>query len=311
MKIPKIPFSILSAAVFVITTGVWIFRVDGIHLDSVLARGDSCLNIVWTPSAANTGSDWWNSCGSGCSDDLKKCDFIAGESYRGVAYSYGGEDPYFLFRQRLLDQWPVGSHLCHYSQCGNPSNDVTGTDCSGYVCWIWDEPRVSTRELATFDRYDHIDKTELTAGDILVKHGSHTVLVVEAVDYPQILIWEATGTPINGVRERVIDLTATYWDAYSAVRNPRITTGDVSSRSNRRTMHFQELVTGVKRGEIDGFSLYNALGKRISLYKGLSPYAPLKKALTMAGNDGVVFVRYTDERGNVGIVRIWGGGLRR
>jgi hypothetical protein len=260
--------------------------VGAIPLDSVLARGDSSVAIVWSPSANNVESSWWQSCGGGCGEELRTCDFLAGETYRGVAYSYGGEDPHFVFRHRLAEGWPVGSHLCHYTGCGDPSAAVTGTDCSGYVCWVWDEPRVSTRELATFERYDHIAKADLRAGDILVKYGSHAVVVVDALDNPSVLVWEAAGTPVNGVRERVIELTATYWDGYRAVRNPRVTTSDSSSASAPARRLFTEKT-------VPSGAYYTLRGRRVSAGNVKNAERP---GVRRGGRDapaGVVFQRFT------------------
>ncbi|MBD3322166.1 MAG: hypothetical protein GF350_13795 [Chitinivibrionales bacterium] len=286
-----------------ILTGSCFVPCFGIHIDSVLARGDSSVNIVWTPTSVNTGSDWWSSCGSGCSDELKKCDFLPDRTYRGVAYSYGGEDPFYLFRARLLDGWPVGSHLCHYSTCGDPSSSVTGTDCSGYVCWVWDEPRVSTRELATFDRYDHIEKNELEAGDILVKHGSHTVLVVDAFDNPEVLVWEAAGTPVNGVRERVINLNDTYWDDYQAVRNPRITSGNVSNRERDKIRRVGELLAEGAAGPAGCIRLYDVQGTQRAVYRKALSNRQFHNVMMQNSCVGVAIARYIDINGNQVIIR--------
>lgn len=191
-------------------------------LDSVLARGDSCLNIAWTPDSTNTKPDWYSTWGSLCtgSDTIyRHCDFKPGAAYRGICYSYGGEDPSLVFRDKVHRGFLVGSHLCHYSSFGDPTPVVAGTDCSGFVCYIWNVPRVATGTLA--QKYTSIQKSELVPGDILVKASSHTVLIVETIDPTHFLIWESTSA-VNGCRERVIDINTAEWSAYVARRNNSI-----------------------------------------------------------------------------------------
>jgi hypothetical protein len=191
-------------------------------LDSVLARGDSCLNVAWTPDSTNTRPDWYRTWGSLCtgSDTIyRHCDFKPGDTYRGICYSYGGEDPYLVFRDKVNRGFLVGSHLCHYSSFGDPTSVVAGADCSGFVCYVWNVPRVATGTLA--QKYSSIEKAELAPGDILVKASSHTVLIVETVDPTHFLIWESTSA-VNGCRERIIDINAAEWSAYVARRNNSI-----------------------------------------------------------------------------------------
>jgi hypothetical protein len=72
-------------------------------------------------------------------------------------------------------------------------------------------PRVSTHEL--YSAYTVIGRNDLDVGDILVKPGSHVVLVVEREDATHALIWESTSA-VNGCRERSIDFSESAWDAY-------------------------------------------------------------------------------------------------
>lgn len=191
-----------------------ISSVHAIHLDTLLARGDSSLSITWTPDSNNTNSQWYRENGSQCtgSDTVYlHCDFTPGITYSSIAYSYGGEDGFLRFREKVESGFLIGSHMCHYNLFGDPSPVVAGTDCSGFVCYLWDVPRVSTRGLHS--NYTAINKRQLSVGDILVKPGSHTLLIVEVIDSMQLLIWESTSV-VNGCRERIIDLNDTYWDAY-------------------------------------------------------------------------------------------------
>jgi len=190
-------------------------------LDSVIARGDSSIDLVWVPESANTRSAWYAQCCPGDSN-YSHCDFTPGQSYTGEAYSYGGEDPYYLFRSRLARGDLAGSHDCHWNNCGDPSPVVTGTDCSGFVCFAWNVGRESTGGMAVNHNYAHIPFDSIRDGDALVKSGSHTVLVVDASEYPDLLIYESYGWPVNGCRQRVVTVTSATWAGYIAIRNPAI-----------------------------------------------------------------------------------------
>lgn len=210
-------------------------------LDSMLARGDSCLAVEWIPDSVNTSSEWYVQYGSRCtgSDTVYlRSDFQAGTAYRSIAYSYGGEDPYHVFRDKVARGFLVGSHLCHYLSFGDPSDVVAGTDCSGFVCYLWNVPRTSTNGLSGDPRYRKIDKSSLEPGDILVKAASHTLFIVEQDTAAYYLVWEATSA-VNGCRERVIDVSAAEWDAYIALRNPdvvRLEKGIAGRKSGRNPL---------------------------------------------------------------------------
>jgi hypothetical protein len=197
-------------------------------LDSMYGRGDSCLNVVWTPDSANTNPAWYVRNGSLCTGAdtvYRHCDFTAGVTYRSIAYSYGGEDNYQQFRDKLGSGLLAGSHLCHYQTVGDPSPYVAGTDCSGFVCYLWNVARTSTNGLLADTRYQHIQKTALRAGDIMVRAGSHAVFVVDQDDSTSYVIWESTSA-VNGCRERITDISLAAWDPYVALRNPATTRSD-------------------------------------------------------------------------------------
>jgi len=199
------------------------------RLDTLFELGDSAIAIEWTPDSTNTRISWYQQYGSGCTGEdsiYRHCDFLPGVTYHSIAYSYGGEDSYPRFREKVADGYLVGSHLCHYNTFGDPSNAVAGTDCSGFVCCLWGVPRVSTREL--YSQYTVITRDQLDAGDILVKPGSHAVLVIEHEEGTRYLIWESTSA-VNGCRERSIDIADTYWDAYSPRRYEGLTIGIIST----------------------------------------------------------------------------------
>ena len=252
--------------------------LPAIPLDSVLNRGDSCLAIEWTPDSINTRSTWYVENGSLCtgSDTVyRHSDFIAGTTYRSIAYSYGGEDPYFIFRDKIPQGYLTGSHICHYSTFGDPSGVIAGTDCSGFVCYVWDVPRTSTNGLIVDSRYQQVSRSEIEPGDILVKAGSHTLLIVEKDDSTNYLIWESTSA-VNGCRERIIDISDSAWNAYRALRNPDIarssrTATDKNIRQPRSlvksvTMSRDRtaLLLILNRPLSGQCILYNATGRRIA-----------------------------------------------
>jgi hypothetical protein len=197
-----------------------------IPLDSTIARSDSCVAIEWTPDSFNTDNKWYTQYGTQCKNKdsiYKYCDFIAGHTYHGIAYSYGGEDPWYIFREHLATGYLAGSHQCHYNTVGDPSGKVTGTDCSGFLCFIWNISRTTTTDLYNNKAYPSIPIIEVECGDALVKasaaYGYHAILVVEASDPAEVVISEATSV-VNGCRQRVVDLTTSEWAPYKAIRNP-------------------------------------------------------------------------------------------
>ena len=199
----------------------------GWPIDSVFARADSCIGIVWTPTATNTNPAWYQQWGSLCtgSDSVyRHCDFAPSRSYSSIAYSYGGEDPYATFRSKIAAGAHPGSHLCHYKSFGDPSAVIAGTDCTGFLCWIWNEPRQNTGGMVASTKYSHPARSALAPGDALIKAGSHAVLIVDPEDPALTLIVESTSDG-NCVRTRKIDVNASYWMAYTPVRNPAITQG--------------------------------------------------------------------------------------
>ncbi|NLD99736.1 MAG: hypothetical protein GX640_07665 [Fibrobacter sp.] len=210
-------------------------------LDSTFIRSDSCVQIEWVPDSQNTNPAWYLSNGVKCTgaDSIyRRCDFVPGNTYYGVAYSYGGEDPYYLFRNRLKQGFLVGSHLCHYLYYNDPSNIITGTDCSGFLCYLWNYPRISTTSFANSSVFKKIDFSEIRPGDALVKSGSHIVFVLEADTISEVVISEASSTA-RGCRERLVNLTDPEWTSYKAIRYPQLSnTVPVYSPVNKHTQSF-------------------------------------------------------------------------
>ncbi|HEX3020702.1 MAG TPA: hypothetical protein VHP36_10390 [Chitinispirillaceae bacterium] len=210
-----------------------------LSLDSAFTRSDSCVHIQWIADSSNTDPSWYITNGIKCTgiDSVyRHCDFLPGQSYTGIAYSYGGEDPWFLFRSRLMQGYLAGSHLCHYNFYGDPSNRVTGTDCSGFLCFLWNYPRVSTQTFAKSSDFLTISYSQIQPGDALVKSGSHIVFVLEADTITEVVISEASST-VRGCRERLVDLTDPEWESYKAIRYPDLNSEIIRPKVAQGTDH--------------------------------------------------------------------------
>lgn len=192
--------------------------------DSVYYRAKSCVDVAWTPTAANTDPWFFTTYGKTCTganEIYLQCDFVAGTPYRSIAYSYGGEDNAREFSDKLSRDYLVGSHLCHYQSYGDPSDTIAGTDCSGFLSYCWNVPRQSTGMFINNKSYLHIERDSIRGGDALVKAGSHAVLVLDGSIPEATLIVESTSA-VNGVRKRLIDVNSEYWLKYTPLRNPAI-----------------------------------------------------------------------------------------
>lgn len=296
-----------------VTLTLWIaLNVSAIHaitLDSVIVRSDSCVQIQWVADSSNTDPIWYLTNGAKCTglDSIyRHCDFQPGQTYFGVAYSYGGEDPWYLFRIRLSEGYLAGSHLCHYSYYGDPSNRVTGTDCSGFLSFLWDYPRVSTQTFANSTDFLSIAYSEIRAGDALVKSGSHIVFVLEADTITEVAISEASST-VRGCRERVVDLTDPEWIGYKAIRYPGLEANHVNMKllevktpfsilgtnMGHQVIRFNKPFSGTLRVvSLDGKQLINSSVRRC-------------KTVPIQINGKSVAVLYTkDEQGNITVNKI-------
>jgi hypothetical protein len=221
--------------VIVLVMASHVVKTDCFPLDSVFARGDSTISIQWKPTVKNTRLDWYLKC---CPTvpALNHCDFIAGVTYRSEAYSYSNEDSYHVFCDRLAKGFLAGSQECHYTSCGNPDTVATGTDCTGFLCYVWNEPRENTTEIISNPKFIHIARDSLKPGDAFVKTATtqsskhHAVLIVEVLTRTNWLIWESTGTPVNGCRQRFINPSDSIWDGFAGIRNPAILSSNIRSR---------------------------------------------------------------------------------
>lgn len=260
MKLLILPFSILLC----------VTATYPLALDSVIVRSDSCVAIEWTPDSVNTDNKWYLQYGTKCTNGdsiYRHCDFIPGRPYKGIAYSYGGEDPWYAFRMRLATGYLVGSHQCHYNVFGDPSSKITGTDCSGFLCLVWSIPRVSTTDLYNNKSLITVPIKEVIAGDALVKassaYGYHAILIVEAEDPTEVVIAEASST-VFGCRQRVVDLTKSEWSPYKAIRNPALQgTQRVVTTNNDAIQNFTISQTGTNQFSLH---LYQPVAGKLAGY---------------------------------------------
>ena len=253
-----------------------LFSIASLPLDSVISRSDSCVGIIWTPDTMNTNPFWYALNGEGCTGAdtvYRRCDFVPGLTYQGIAYSYGGEDPWYTFRTKLNLGFLAGSHQCHYEFYGDPSDTIAGIDCSGFLSLVWGYPRSTTRTFYSSSNFQTISFEELQPGDALVKAsatcGYHAVLVLEAENLTEAVISEASST-VLGCRERVVDLTQTYWSCFKAIRYPGIAT-NVQHNDHLNTANLQ--ITALRHKQSyrlhlsapfsGSAALYTMQGKRI------------------------------------------------
>jgi hypothetical protein len=273
-------------------------------VDSVIALSDSCVQIKWTPDSTNTDVSWYEQYGASCTGEdtiYKHCDFIPGVEYSGIPYSYGGEDAWYTFRDHLKQGFLVGSHSCHYNVYGDPSNRVTGTDCSGFLSFVWGYPRSTTSTFYSGSAFTSIPITDVKPGDALIKAtagcGYHAILIVEANDIKEVVISEASST-VFGCRERIVDLTTSAWQCYKAIRYPKLVNLARKSHSltNADMITIQKLDPGRCRvffpqeisGSIDVFTINGR-----TLYS--KPLVNCKDVLINTGNAGVMVFRIKND----------------
>ncbi len=167
--------------------------------DEIIANAWEYVNNHW--QCADYNSTRWQSYYqvNGCPQH-RQCDFTPGETYVGEAYGYGQNDAYQEFNQKLDDSLGAGNHDCHYFNYFDstgiaPPDWACGIDCSAFVCRCWEVVRTNTSGL--YDRYCPVDKSAVEPGDILVKPGSHTVLIGDPGENPpygNFNLFEASGS---------------------------------------------------------------------------------------------------------------------
>jgi hypothetical protein len=147
----------------------------------------------WVPSARNLVA--------ACVSNYRT-PWRSGEAVTGVAYDWGGMDSLEVFRKRLASGEAAGSHKTEGS-----TRCTAGVDCSGLVSLAWRLPRkFSTSDIPTVSAPLNLNIfTELKAGDVLNKAGSHVVIFSSYNRDGSINVYEAVGQ-----QSRVV-LTRTRW----------------------------------------------------------------------------------------------------
>lgn len=295
----------LHSLLFLLIFGASV-NIFAFPLDSVLSRGDSSINVSWVPDSQNTRSEWYVRCGAQCTGSDTVCrhnDFIPGVTYRGVAYSFGGNDNYSAFRTRLKLGKLVGSHLCHYNSCQSQILDsICGNDCSSFVCYCWDEPRQATSGLLSNAKYTHITISQLRSGDILVTSG-HTVLVVDRDDDTHFLIYESEGTPANGCHQQLIDITTSPWSNYTPLRNQAIVSSEINQFAMPSAGKGQPQLFG-SDGHFRAAHAENLRSVQIYSFRGeilcsLVNKSSVKNSDNVRLNPGIYVIRIVDDSGQI------------
>jgi hypothetical protein len=165
----------------------------------IMANAVPYADVIWYCSQDNI--DHWEYTEGGC----QPCDFNVGW-HTGEAYSYGGEDTYTEFLDRIAAGDGAGSHYCHYDYWGGTPYWATGLDCSAYVSHCWEISRQSTYTLPYWSTA--IPHSRLQAGDILNIPYSHVRLFHERAGDGRPIVYEASGSAAKVVH-RVVS-----WGSY-------------------------------------------------------------------------------------------------
>ena len=133
--------------------------------DQVIANATAFAEYIWTVSQSNYSA---RTCSNSC--PVGPSHWIAGTTVQGVAYQWGGYDSISDFTSKLSQGYLAGD----VSGTSCVGNCATGVDCSGFVSQAWQTSRYTTDTLPNIST--EINVSELKAGDIFNKAGSHVVL---------------------------------------------------------------------------------------------------------------------------------------
>lgn len=168
--------------------------VSAITRDKIIDNAKKYANLQWYCSQENIDHPEYTQ--GGCSP----CDFDVGWQ-TGEAYSYGRNDSYEEFLQRIAAGYGAGSHLCHYQVAGGPPPWATGIDCSAFVSRCWGISRQST---ATLPNYSvEISRLRLQHGDILNIPHYHVRLFERRAQDGRPTVFEASGSAAKVVHRTV------------------------------------------------------------------------------------------------------------
>ena len=192
--------ALMTSFKYVLRIGFFIFlaflttHAQAITRAKIMENAKTFADVVWTCSSANVNHPYTL---GGC----QSCNFYAGGTFRGEAYSYGGNDSVEKFLQRIAAGDGAGSHLCHYKYYGGVPPWATGIDCSAYVSRCWEISRQSTATLPNYST--QIPRSQLKQGDILNKPHSHVRLFDMRAPDGRPIVYEASGSAAKVVRRAV------------------------------------------------------------------------------------------------------------
>jgi len=261
----------------------WSGSAEAVTREEILDRAQSWAELTWYADSANTTA--WDSMFNhyatiyGCSDSSHySSDWDAGETYVGMAYSYGGNDDTTTYVEKLEDDsLAAGNHMCHYVAYGAetgiyPPDWSTGIDCSAFVCRCWGVPRTNCTGL--YDKYHPLDKQDVQPGDALVKPGSHTVLVADPGNNPPygtFTLYEASGSAC-----RVWYNPDASWATYAAYSARSLFKSEVKDTVIRDTVRDEIICQPlISKGQVllrfpntwdadvIGFQIFNVTGERV------------------------------------------------
>jgi hypothetical protein len=162
-----------------------IARLPRVTRAEVVARARELANHTWVCGASNVRA----SCSRKYLSDWKP-----GQRVTGIPYRWGGIDGPEEFDRKLANGLAAGAH----SRYGVLSC-TAGIDCSGFVslCWGLSESAhaystSNLREIAGKPRYNWF--TDMKAGDVMNKPGSHVVLFTGYNPDGTINVCEASGS---------------------------------------------------------------------------------------------------------------------
>ena len=192
-------FAGLFSMVLVMTLLIGALPTQAVTRTEIMDNAVAYSDLSWYCSPDNI--DHWEYTEGGC----QPCDFNVGWQ-TGEAYSYGGDDSYTVFLDRIAAGDGAGSHYCHYDYWGGTPYWATGIDCSAFASKCWEIPRQSTYTLPFHSTA--IPHSRLQAGDILNIPYSHVRLFHERAGDGRPIVYEASGSAAKVVH-RVVD-----WGSY-------------------------------------------------------------------------------------------------
>jgi hypothetical protein len=206
MKLRALQLIFVAMGIFVLALAAEpAVATDGIEAGAIAwVTAGNLASMEWPCTTANTTVT--------CSTAWV-CDWLAGITYTGMCYDFGGYETKDSFLNALDCGKGAGSHIS-LGAC------TTGTDCSGLVSLAWGLGGHYGTSLLLDTYGTPVPAGEpILAGYAYVKTGDpgHCYLLNDwnGVGYPEIV--EAYGTPSNRVHKILVDRT--YFNGYQLRRN--------------------------------------------------------------------------------------------